>query len=48
MGMWTPDKVNGPEYNLVNPALRDTASVLFNVDKPTDKPTDKAAWVAIR
>lgn len=43
MGEWTSDKVGSPEYNLVDPALRDTTTVLFN--GTTD---DKAAWVALR
>jgi hypothetical protein len=43
MGEWRPDKVGGPEYNLVNPPLRDTVTVLFN-----GTTEDRLAWVAFR
>lgn len=42
MGEWSEDKVK-TDYNLVNPPLRDTTTVLFN-----GTTEDKAAWVALR
>lgn len=42
-GEWTPDKVNGPDYNLDNPHMRDTATLLLN-----GTTEDRAAWVAFR
>ncbi len=41
MGAWSPDKVS--TYNLEDPPMRDTNTVLF--DGTTE---DKAAWVALR
>jgi hypothetical protein len=41
MGAWSPDKVS--TYNLEDPPLRDTNTVLFN-----GTTEDKAAWVALR
>jgi hypothetical protein len=41
MGAWSADKVSG--YNLEDPPLRDTTTVLFN-----GTTEDQAAWVAFR
>jgi hypothetical protein len=41
MGAWSSDKV--ASYNLVDPPMRDTTTVLFNGTSE-----DKAAWVAFR
>lgn len=41
MGAWSPDKVS--TYNLEDPPMRDTNTVLF--DGTTE---DKAGWVALR
>lgn len=43
MGEWTAEKEATSDYNLVNPILRDTVTVLFNGTTET-----KAAWVAFR
>jgi len=43
MGEWNPDKDITSDYNLVDPILRDTVTVLFN-----GTTEDKAAWVAFR
>lgn len=43
LGGWSADKVDGPEYNLASPILRDTTTVFFNGSTET-----KAAWVALR
>jgi L-ascorbate oxidase len=43
LGGWSADKVDTAEYNLVDPHLRDTTTVLFN-----GTTQDKAAWVAFR
>jgi hypothetical protein len=41
MGAWSADKVAG--YNLEDPPMRDTTTVLFN-----GTTEDQAAWVAFR
>lgn len=41
MGAWSSDKVSS--YNLDNPPMRDTTTVLFS-----GTTEDKAAWVAFR
>lgn len=43
LGVWSADKESSSEYNLVDPHLRDTTTVLFN-----GTTQDQAAWVAFR
>lgn len=43
LGAWDESKVGGSEYNLVDPIMRDTATVLFN-----GTTENQAAWVAFR